>query len=127
MSVDKRHGGGAVKAKGADRREDSIISAIDVQRLCKKELTKLYRIVKNKGFIDDLAAQNNAVLIARGIDMKIRTIYANGSPDLVTQEIRNMVREYGQQFNRQVIEHTGTVTIEDKLRQVANGGITKNG
>ena len=90
----------------AGKMEDKIIKRIDILTHCGAELNDLRDIVERREFAGDLKLQNKAVLIARGIDLKIRAIYAQ-DPQTASElilEIRGLLEQYGGQYNKQTID-----------------------
>jgi hypothetical protein len=97
--------------------EDKLIRQIDIVNLCGDELKQLRAATRKKSFATSLKLQNEAVLIARGIDLKIRALYTQAEEyqDIteLTKEIRGIIKNYGGQFERQNINlNTGTIKLE---------------
>jgi hypothetical protein len=112
----------------ATRMEDTYIARIDIINHCEAELLELRSIVTKPTFASDLKLQNKAVLIARGIDLKIRAIYAQ-DPQTASElilEIRGLLEQYGGQYNKQTIDlNVGITSIlsPDEIKKPEDAGL----
>ena len=100
--------------------EMNIIGKIDFDRICGKEARKLIKLVKHKDFSSTKKMQDDAALLFRGIDMKMRTIQAGArlqdskSFDEFLKALSELKTEYSQAFNRIPVD----VAITEPIRVI---------
>jgi vacuolar-type H+-ATPase subunit I/STV1 len=98
----------AKNKKPHDFNEKKIIKQIDIQKHCKREIRKFYRLIRKKEFSTDLALQKEVALIARAIFLKIQSIdiatwFEMGEIDEFTKAVEKMARQYEGLFSPQSI------------------------
>jgi hypothetical protein len=85
---------------------------IDIKTICENDLNLLRELVENPKFSSDIKMQNKAVLIARGIDIKVRSMEtaAGADGEKILKELRDILLAYGAQYNKQTIDLNVGVT-----------------
>ena len=102
------------KSKAYRGEEDAIITKLDLMKLCKKEINKWKRIIRNREFPTNLKMQKEAALIARGIYIKYQSIKAindhkEDKIDDFIESISTMAGKYENLFSGQSVK----ISMED--------------
>ena len=92
---------GSKKAKEEEKAADKI----ELKQQCERELKAWIKLVKKPKFGKDLALQNEAALVCRGIVIKMQAFRAEAGDDEEFFKMASaIVRDFGAQFNKQVID-----------------------
>lgn len=96
---------GRQKQYSSEKAEKGIINKIDLERTCRDDVQKWLKLVESKTFTKNLAKQDEASLIARGMHLKveilrIREALDNGDIEYAARMIRYLHRTFGVMFDK---------------------------
>lgn len=85
--------------------ESQIINSIDIQRLCKREINKIFKLIKTKGFDESLAMQDELALLVRGTylklkSLKIKAAHEEGDIASVMALLSGLASKYGSMYDK---------------------------